>query len=129
MLIQGKELAVTASSAMTAGVRLKNVKVSIYDVLSKDLMLNIRGEAESDNARALEFIHTSPVRGYLDGFTDDIVARGNGKLDMKLDIPLSGSQPVKVAGTYHFSDSEWTLARMCPHCAKSMAICCLPSPG
>ena len=118
LLIQGKELAVTASSATTAGVRLKNVKVSIYDVLSKDLMLNIRGEAESDNARALEFIHASPVRGYLDGFTDDIVARGNGKLNLKLDIPLSDSQPVKVAGTYHFADSEVDFGKNVPTLRK-----------
>lgn len=118
LLIKGKELAVTASSATTAGVSLKNVKVSIYDVLSKDLMLNIRGEAESENARALEFIHASPVRGYLDGFTDDIVARGNGKLNLKLDIPLSGSHSVKVAGTYHFTDSEVDFGKNLPTLRK-----------
>lgn len=118
LLVQGKELTVTAASAMTAGVRLKNVRVSIFDVLSKDLMLNIRGEAESENARALEFIHASPVRGYLDGFTDDIAARGNGKLNLKLDIPLSGSQSVKVAGTYHFVDSEVDFGKNLPTLRK-----------
>jgi len=82
LLIQGRELSVTAASAMSAGIRLKNVKVSIFDVLSKDLMLNIRGDAEGENARALEFVHASPVRGYLDGFTDDIVAAGNGRLNL-----------------------------------------------
>ena len=118
LLVQGKELTVTAASAMTAGVHLKNVRVSIFDVLSKDLMLNIRGEAESENARALEFIHASPVRGYLDGFTDDIAARGNGKLNLKLDIPLSGSQSVKVAGTYHFVDSELDFGKNLPTLRK-----------
>ncbi len=118
LLIQGRELAVTAASAMTAGVRLKNVRVSIYDVLNKDLMLNIRGEAESENARALEFIHASPVRGYLDGFTDDIAARGNGKLNLKLDIPLSGSRSVKVAGSYHFKDSEVDFGKNLPTLRK-----------
>jgi len=118
LLIQGKELVVTAASAMTAGVRLKNVRVSIFDVLSKDLMLNIRGEADSENALALEFIHASPVRGYLDGFTDDIAARGNGKLNLKLDIPLSGSQSVKVAGTYHFTDSEVDFGKNLPTLRK-----------
>ena len=106
LLIQGKTLAVTAASAMTGGVLLKNIRVSIPDVLSKDLLLNIHGDAEGEHARALEFVHISPVRGYLGGFTDDIVARGTGKLKLSLDIPLSGSQPVKVAGSYHFTDSE-----------------------
>jgi uncharacterized protein (TIGR02099 family) len=119
LLIQGKELAVTATSAMTAGAHLKNVKVSIADFLSKDLMLQINGEAEAENARALEFIHASPVRGYLDGFTDDIVARGNGRLSLKLDIPLSSSQPVKVAGSYHFVDSEIDFGKNLPTLRKT----------
>lgn len=114
LLIQGKELTVNASSATTAGVRLKNLKVSIADVLSNDLMLAISGEAEAENARALEYIRLSPVRGYLDGFTDDIVARGNGRLSLKLDIPLSSSKPVKVAGNYHFTDSEVDFRRNLP---------------
>ena len=119
LLIQGKELAVTATSAMTVGTRLKNVKVSIADFLSKDLMLQINGEAEAENARALEFIHASPVRGYLGGFTDDIVARGNGRLNLKLDIPLSSSRPVKVAGNYHFLDSEIDFGKSLPTLRKT----------
>lgn len=118
LMIQGRELTVTAASAMTAGIRLKNVKVSIFDVLSKDLMLNIRGDAEGENARALAFIQASPVRGYLDGFTDDIVAGGNGRLNLKLDIPLSGSQTVKVAGTYHFVESEIDFGKNLPTLRK-----------
>jgi uncharacterized protein (TIGR02099 family) len=118
LLIQGKELVATASSAMTAGVRLKNIRVTIPDILKKDLMLLIQGEAEGENARALAFIHSSPLRGYLGGFTDDIIARGNGKLNLKLDIPLSGSHPVKVAGSYHFTDSEVDLNRNLPALRK-----------
>lgn len=106
LLIQGNELGVSAASAMTAGVSLKNVNVQIGDVLSPDLALEISGEAEADHGLALGYVQASPVRGYLDGFTDDIVARGNGRLKLKLDIPLSDSLPVKVAGDYRFIDSE-----------------------
>jgi uncharacterized protein (TIGR02099 family) len=114
LLIQGKELVVAASSAMTSGMRLKNVKVTIPDVMNKDLKLLIQGEAEGENARALAFVNTSPVRGYIDGFTDDIVASGDGRLILKLDIPLHAEQPVKVDGTYHFTDSEIDLKRSLP---------------
>jgi len=61
LLMQGRELTVTASSAVTAGVHLNNVRVKIPDVLSNDLMLLVRGEAEATNSRALEFIQVSPV--------------------------------------------------------------------
>ncbi len=114
LLIQGKELLLTSASAMTAGVRLKNVRVAIPDMLHEDLMLKMQLEAEGDNARVLEYIHASPAREYLDVFTDDFAARGKGKLHLKLDIPLQGSQQVKVAGTYHFTDSEIEVGKYLP---------------
>lgn len=114
LLIQGKKLAVTASSAMTAGLQLQNVSVTVPDLLSKDAMLNIRGDAKGSNAHALEYIQLSPVRGYLEGFTDDIAASGNGSLVLKLDIPLQGTQKVKVAGIYHFTDSVVDFSRKLP---------------
>ncbi len=113
-LMQGKELLVTTAVAMTDGVRLKNVRVAIPDMLSEDLMVKIQGEAEADNARALAYIQASPVRGYLDGFTDDFTARGKGKLHLKIDIPMLGSQQVKVAGTYRFTNSEIEYGKYLP---------------
>jgi len=114
LLIQGKELLLTSASAMAAGVRLKNVRVAIPDMLHEDLMLKMQLEAEGDNARALAYIHASPLREYLDIFTDDFAVRGKGKLNLKLDIPLRGSQQLKVAGTYHFTDSEIEVGKYLP---------------
>lgn len=113
-LMQGKEMEITTSSAISAGINLKNVKVSIPDILSNDLMLHIKGEAGAENTRALAFIKASPVRGYLDGLTDDVVATGNGKLNLNLTIPLSGPLPVKVAGTYHFIESVVEIDKRLP---------------
>ena len=118
LLIQGKEMGIATASAMSGGLRLKNFKVTIPDVMSNDLLLKIAGEADGDNARALEFIHASPVRGYLDGFTDDIAARGKGKLSLKLEIPLSGSQTEKIEGNYHFTDSEIDYGKILPTMRK-----------
>lgn len=104
--LHGKGMDITASTATSAGVNLKNVKVSIADILSRDLMLGINGEAEAGNERALAFVNASPVRGYLGGITDGIVASGKGKLNLRLAIPLTGNQSAKVAGTYHFTDGQ-----------------------
>ena len=118
LLIQGSRLAVTAKSATTEDIKLKNVSVVIPDILHKDLMLLIEGSADAENALALKYIGASPVRGYLDGFTDNIVAQGSGKLNLKLEIPLRGEQQVKVAGKYHFLDSEIDFSPRLPSLRK-----------
>lgn len=106
LLIQGKRLQVTAPAGSTLGAHLQRVSVVMPDMLSADLMLQIRGEAQSDTARALEYIQRSPVRGYIDGFTDDMSARGNGSLNLQVDVPLRGDKPVTVSGAYRFVDNE-----------------------
>jgi uncharacterized protein (TIGR02099 family) len=116
--LHGNEMEVTASSASTAGVNLKNVKVSIADILSRDLMLSINGEAEAGNERGLAYVNASPVHGYLGGFTDHIVASGKGKLNLKLDIPLRDTQSTRVAGTYHFTDGDVEFYKILPTLRK-----------
>lgn len=109
LLIQGKRLEVNAPSGMTVGARLQKVSVVMPDMASPDLMLQVRGEAAGETARSLDFIQKSPVHGYIDGFTDNMKARGNGNLHLAVDVPLRGSKPVKVSGNYHFADNEVNL--------------------
>ncbi len=118
LLIHGKQLSVTAPLAMTHGVQLKNVRVVIPDLLSNAVMLNISGEAKGDHAEMLAYIHASPVRGYLDGWTDDVTASGNGKLNLKLDIPLNEPEKTKVTGNYHFYNGEASIHESLPTLRK-----------
>ena len=106
LLIQGKRLEVTAPTAMTVGGNLQKVSVVLPDMTSPDLLLQVRGDAVGETARFLDFIQKSPVRGYIDGFTDNMTARGNGKLGLRVDIPLQGGKPATVSGAYHFADNE-----------------------
>ncbi|MDE2309827.1 MAG: TIGR02099 family protein [Betaproteobacteria bacterium] len=119
LLIQGKRLEVTAPAAMTAGGRLQKVSVVLPDMTSPDLLLQVRGEAVGETARCLDFIQKSPVRGYIDGFTDNMTARGNGKLNLQVDIPLRGSKQVAVSGSYHFADNEVNLGEGVPTLYKA----------
>lgn len=106
LLIEGNRLDINAAAAATTGARLQNVKVSIPDLLDNNLLLQVRGEAVDATQRCLDYIGKSPVNGYLEGFTEGITARGDGKLNLQLDIPLNGDAPVKVRGDYHFADNE-----------------------
>ncbi|HMC13213.1 MAG TPA: YhdP family protein, partial [Gallionellaceae bacterium] len=106
LLIEGKRLELTVPSATTAGNALQKVSAVFPDLVSPDLLLQIYGESAGETARALGYIRKSPVRGYLGGFTDNATTRGNGELKLQLDIPLLGSKPVKVNGSYRFEGND-----------------------
>ncbi|MBI5658099.1 MAG: TIGR02099 family protein [Nitrosomonadales bacterium] len=114
LLVQGNRLEVIAPSAATVGARLQKVSVVVPDTSSPDLLLQVRGEALAETAHGLDFIQKSPVRGYIDGFTDGMAARGNGKLALMVDVPLQGGKPAKVSGSYRFSDNEMELGEGVP---------------
>jgi len=114
LLIQGKRLEVNATSGMTVGAQLQKVRVTVPDMASPDLLLQVRGEAIGETSRTLDFIRKSPVEGYIDGFTDDMKVRGNGNLQLAVDIPLRGGKPVTVSGDYHFVDNEVSLGQGVP---------------
>ncbi len=114
LLIHGKRLEVHAATAMTAGASLQNVSVVLPDTLADELVMQVSGEAADATQRSLDYIRNSPVRGYLDGYTDSIHARGDGLLRLKLDVPLSGKTAAKVAGSYQFFNNEVDLAAQVP---------------
>jgi uncharacterized protein (TIGR02099 family) len=113
-LIQGNKLEVQSPSATILDTRLHNVTVTIPDMMSKDLSLEIKGEATGPSNSFLEFVQKSPVRGYIDGFTDGVSARGNGRLDLSAGIPLTGDKPVKVSGTIKVQDNDIDLGKDVP---------------
>jgi uncharacterized protein YhdP len=113
-LIRGNRLEVDSPSATILDTRLHNVMVVLPDMMSKDLTLEINGEAMGASNSFLEFIQKSPVRGYIDGFTDGISARGNGHLNLFARIPLKGDKPVEVSGKYKIQDNNISLGEGVP---------------
>lgn len=113
-LIRGNRLDVESPSATILDTRLHNVTVTIPDLTSKDPVLEIKGEATGASNSFLNFVQKSPVRGYIDGFTDGVRATGSGKLDLSARIPLSGDQPVKVSGTIKVQDNNIDLGKDVP---------------
>jgi len=114
LVIKGKRLEVTAPTAMTVGGSLKNIRVVLPDIDSPGLLLQVSGESAGETKYGLDFIKQSPVREYIDGLTDDITSSGNGNLNLHVDIPLRGNEPVKVSGRYHFFDNDMRLGKRFP---------------
>ncbi|HZW85842.1 MAG TPA: DUF3971 domain-containing protein, partial [Gallionella sp.] len=98
LLIQGNKLEFKFLSATMLDAKLKQGSVGLPDMLSPDLPLQVKVEVVGATNNFLRFIQQSPVRGYIDGFTDGMQANGGTYLDLFADIPLVGSRQVKVDG-------------------------------
>lgn len=112
--IRGNKLEVKAPGATMFGAHLQNLNVAIPDMMSADLPLEIRGVANAAGDTFLQFIQQSPVRGYIDGFTDGMHASGNGHLELFVRVPLQGESPVKVAGSFHAQGNDIDLGGVTP---------------
>jgi uncharacterized protein (TIGR02099 family) len=119
LLIHGNKLEVKSPSATILDARLQNVTVTIPDMMSADLPLEIKGNAAGASNTFLQFIQQSPVRGYIDGFTDGMSASGDGYLDLFAHIPLLGSKPVKVSGSFRTLNNDIELGRGAPLLRKT----------
>jgi uncharacterized protein (TIGR02099 family) len=117
LLIEGPRLQVDSDSLMLAGARVQRASVAIPDITAQEPLVQVRGEAVGETKHCLDFIQHSPVRGYINGFTDEATVRGEGKLDVQLDIPLS-DKPVKLNGNYHFSDNDISIYESIPTARK-----------
>lgn len=105
-VIHNNKLEVISQSATMLGANLHNLTISLPDMRSPDMPLEIKGEAEAANNTFLQFIQQSPVRGYIKGFTDGMNAGGNGHLELSTVIPLQGSKPVKASGLLRVQASD-----------------------
>ncbi|MDD2701695.1 MAG: YhdP family protein [Sideroxydans sp.] len=119
LLIQGRLLEVKAAKAETVGAALQNVRVALPDTLSKSLVMEVDGEAADHTEHSLNYIRNSPVRGYLNGYTDDFHATGHGLLKLRLDIPLNGDGSTRVKGSYRVDGNEIELGGNVPLLRKT----------
>jgi uncharacterized protein (TIGR02099 family) len=105
-LFRGARLEMNAREANIGKVRLSRVRAQIPDLLHHEEQLNISGEAEGATADFLSFIAESPVNGMINGFTEGMQAQGQGRLGLKLQLPLQSLQKSRVSGSYQFINNQ-----------------------
>ena len=109
----GKRMEVTSNKASVLGARVTHAQVVLPDLFTPDRVLAVTGHAEGPTAEFLKFIAQSPVNKLTGGFTATMGAVGNGRLQLKLDLPLARLAETKVAGSYQFIanqvsfDADW----------------------
>lgn len=113
-LIHDNRLELHAPVASMLGAHIHDLSVILPDMLHGDIPLQIEGRADATNSAFLQFVQQSPVRSYIDGFTDDIKASGDGQLELSAQIPLSLNKPPTVSGLLKVQNSDIDLGHGAP---------------
>jgi len=90
---------ILASGTAASGARIVNARAIIADLYNDNEILKVEGQASGSTAAFLRFVETSPVTGYIDGFTSGMRASGNARLTLKLELPIRRLEQTKVAGS------------------------------
>ncbi|HJT51119.1 MAG TPA: DUF3971 domain-containing protein, partial [Nitrosospira sp.] len=102
----GRGLEFNASQADILGAKLSRVKIHTADLAAPEAVLKGELEASGPTRQFVKFA-TSRTHDTLDDrLVDDIGITGDGRLRLKLDIPLNGGRPFKFSGNYQLIDNQ-----------------------
>ncbi len=103
---EGQRMTIDATRGRSLGAQLGPTKAEIADLSAAIPVLNVTGDASGPTAEFLRYIAQSPVDGWIGHATEGASAAGNGKLTLKLTIPLGKGSDTKVAGDYQFNGND-----------------------
>lgn len=105
----GAGMSVEGPRARILGATVGPVKVNIPNLGAEFPLLTLHADAAGPTTEFLRFIEQSPVAKWIDHRTAGARATGDGKLALRLDLPLGKDGGVKVAGEYEFKGNALTL--------------------
>ncbi|MEY3861673.1 MAG: hypothetical protein RIR60_39 [Pseudomonadota bacterium] len=106
MLFEGKRMELNAFSGHLLGNQIVKSKVAIPQLDAAEPMLYIDSTYKGPVAESIKFINKSPVQEATQGFTEDLITSGQGKLDLKLIIPMNDLDAAKYQGQYLISNGS-----------------------
>ena len=102
LLFEADRMEIVAHSATILGARATNVRVAIPAMRTSPVHVEVAGQADGPTSEFMKYIESSPVQAMIGGATEGMLAEGNGKLRLKLDIPIADPQATRVAGDFEF---------------------------
>jgi uncharacterized protein (TIGR02099 family) len=104
--VDGARISVDGHNARAFNAAISRIKVEIADMRIAHPALRIEGEAVGPAADFLRFIAESPVDEWLDHTTRGAEASGDGKLALKLELPIGNHDGDQIAGEFTFSGNR-----------------------
>ncbi|HXX85437.1 MAG TPA: YhdP family protein [Casimicrobiaceae bacterium] len=111
---EGVRMTVDAHRGKVGGFDLARCKAEIADMRPAHPLLHIEGSGSGPTSDALRFIAESPVAGWIENMTDGVSATGDGKLALRLELPLGRAMDNHVAGEYVFERNHMVLGGGAP---------------
>ena len=93
-----------ADNGWLYGNQITSATATIPAVNASEPMLHIRSELKSPAAEAVRFINNSPVKESTQGFNDGLIATGNGKLSLDINIPMRHLENARYTGSYRLTN-------------------------
>ena len=106
LIFEGKGMRIAASKGSVLRAQASSVRASIPDLYHGDAHVLVEVNAEDQTANFLQFVAQSPVTKFVDGVTDNMEAKGVGRLALQLDIPIGKPDAFKLTGDYQLVDNE-----------------------
>jgi uncharacterized protein (TIGR02099 family) len=103
---RGRRMDILMREATMLGAKLLRVRAEIPDVMTAPRVLAVNGDAEGPTAEFFSFIDKSPVAAMIDNFTTGMRAEGQGRLALKLTVPLGNPRETRVTGVYQFLNNS-----------------------
>ena len=103
---EGDRMEIAGRSGMILGARLSNVRVAIPKMEPDGTHVLVSGNAAGPTGAFLQYVSASPVAGMTGEFTEGMSATGQGRLSLKLDLPLAQMDEATVAGEFAFSAND-----------------------
>ncbi len=98
--VDGARISVDGRNGRAFNAAISRIKVEIADMRIAHPALRIEGEAAGPAADFLRFIAESPVDDWLDHTTRGAEANGDGKLALKLELPIGNHDGDQIAGEF-----------------------------
>jgi uncharacterized protein (TIGR02099 family) len=102
----GVGMSIRARSGRVLGARLSGVSAVMPDFNVADEILLVRGAAAGPTGEFFRFIATSPVAASIHHATDGMKAKGDGQLELELDLPMQRIEESRVRGHYRLHNNE-----------------------
>lgn len=114
LVFERDRMEITGRSGTILGARVHGATVTLAGIGTRPPRVVVNGQAEGPTAEFLRFLQSSPLRASAGRFTETMHATGDGRLRLRLDLPLAELAASKVSGEFQFTGNRITLVRDLP---------------